>query len=39
MPIKKANIKYWEDLINTVDNLKNEIEIALVGKNVELNDN
>ena len=38
MPIKKANIKYWEDLINTVDNLKNEIEIALVGKYVELHD-
>ena len=38
MPIKKANIKYWEDLIKTVDNLDNEIEIALVGKYVELHD-
>lgn len=38
MPIKKANIKYWEDLIKTVDNLNNEIEIALVGKYVELHD-
>lgn len=38
LPIKKANIKYWLDLINTVDNLKDEIEIALVGKYVELHD-
>ncbi len=38
MPIKKINIKYWKDLINTVDNLNNEIEIALVGKYVELHD-
>lgn len=38
LPIKKANLKYWEDLIKTVDNLKNEIEIALVGKYVELHD-
>ena len=38
LPIKKANLKYWEDLVKTVDNLKNEIEIALVGKYVELHD-
>lgn len=38
LPIKKANLKYWEDLINTVDNLKEEIEISLVGKYVELHD-
>ena len=38
LPISKANLKYWEDLIKTVDNLKNEIEIALVGKYVELHD-
>ena len=38
LPIPKANLKYWEDLIKTVDNLKNEIEIALVGKYVELHD-
>lgn len=38
LPIKKANIKYWQDLITTVDNLKDEIEIALVGKYVELHD-
>ena len=38
LPIKKANIKYWIDLIDTVNNLKDEIEIALVGKYVELHD-
>ncbi len=38
LPIRKANIKYWEDLVNTVDNLDNSIEIALVGKYVELHD-
>lgn len=38
LPIKKANLKYWEDLIKTVDNLKNEVEISLVGKYVELHD-
>ena len=38
MPIKKANIKYWKDLITTVDNLKEELEISLVGKYVELHD-
>ncbi len=38
LPINKANIKYWEDLIKTVDDLKDEIEIALVGKYVELHD-
>ena len=35
---RKANIKYWKDLINTVENLENEVEIALVGKYVELHD-
>src|SRR5574344_1406252 len=38
LPIKKANLKYWEDLIKTVDNLKDEVEISLVGKYVELHD-
>ncbi|MBP3920366.1 MAG: CTP synthase [Bacilli bacterium] len=38
LPIKKANLKYWEDLISNVDNLKKEIEISLVGKYVELHD-
>ena len=35
---KKSNLKYWEDLIDTVNNLKKEIEISLVGKYVELHD-
>ena len=38
MPLNKANIKYWEDLVHTVDNLKDEVEIAIVGKYVELHD-
>ncbi len=38
LPIKKADLKYWEDLIETVNNLKKEIEISLVGKYVELHD-
>ena len=38
LPVKKANLKYWEELIKTVDNLQNEVEIALVGKYVELHD-
>ncbi len=38
LPIKKANLTYWENLIDTVNNLKGEIEIALVGKYVELHD-
>lgn len=35
---KESNLKYLEDLINTIDNLKDEIEISLVGKYVELED-
>ena len=38
LPIRKAKIEYWKKLIKTVDNLKDEIEIALVGKYVELHD-
>ena len=38
LPIKEANLTYWYDLIDTVNNLKDEIEIALVGKYVELHD-
>ena len=38
LPIKKANLTKWKDLINTVNNLDKEIEIALVGKYVELHD-
>lgn len=35
---KKINIKEWERLVKTTDNLKDEIEISLVGKYVELHD-
>lgn len=38
LPIRKANLDYWKNLITTVDNLKDEIEISLVGKYVELHD-
>ena len=38
LKVNKSNIKYWEDLVDKVDNLKDEIEIALVGKYVELHD-
>ena len=38
LPVKKAKIKYWKDLIHTVEHLDKEIEIALVGKYVELHD-
>lgn len=34
----KSNLKYWEELINTVDSLNQEIEISLVGKYIELED-
>ena len=35
---KQSKLKYWKDLINTVNNLKKEIEISLVGKYTELHD-
>ena len=38
LPINKANLAYWEKLIHTVDNLKGEVEISLVGKYTELHD-
>ena len=38
LPIKKANLNEWKKLIDTVNNLDKEIEIALVGKYVELHD-
>ena len=38
LPIKKANLTKWNNLIETVNNLKIEIEISLVGKYVELHD-
>lgn len=38
LEIPNINIKDWLKLVNTVDNLKGEVEIALVGKYVELHD-
>ena len=38
LPVNKINLKDWENLIITMDNLTDEIEIALVGKYVELHD-
>lgn len=38
LPIKKANLTKWNNLIETVNNLESEIEISLVGKYVELHD-
>ena len=38
LEVRKANIEYWEKLIKTVNNLKKEIEISLVGKYTELHD-
>lgn len=35
---KKSNLKEWQNLIDTVNNLKDEVEIALVGKYTELED-
>ena len=38
LKITKSNLDYWYQLIENVNNLKNEIEISLVGKYVELED-
>ena len=38
LPIKKADLTKWKKLIETVNSLDKEIEIALVGKYVELHD-
>jgi len=38
LEVKESKIKYWQDLVHKIDNLKNEIEISLVGKYVELHD-
>ncbi len=38
MKVTKANLKEWEKLIDVTDHLEKEIEIALVGKYVELHD-
>ena len=38
LQLKRININSWEKLVKTTDNLNKEIEIALVGKYVELHD-
>ena len=38
LEIKQSRLKYWKDLIQTVNKLKKEIEISLVGKYTELHD-
>lgn len=38
LKVTKSNLAYWEDLLHTVENLKGEVEIALVGKYIELED-
>ena len=38
LPINKAKLDDWQNLIKTMNNLEHETEIALVGKYVELHD-
>ena len=38
LEIKTSKLKYWKDLIYSVNHLKEEIEISLVGKYTELHD-
>ena len=38
LDIKQSRLKYWKDLIYSVNHLKKEIEISLVGKYTELHD-
>lgn len=38
LKVNKAKIQYWYDLVDTVSNLKNTVEISLVGKYTELHD-
>lgn len=38
LKITQSKLKYWKDLIKTVNSLKNEIEISLVGKYTDLHD-
>ena len=38
LPIRNADLESWKKLIDVVDNLHDEIEIALVGKYTELHD-
>lgn len=36
--VKKADLKYWKDLIDKTNDLKKEVEVALVGKYIQLHD-
>ena len=38
LEMRASRLSYWKELIKTVDNLKQEIEISLVGKYTELHD-
>lgn len=38
LKVTKSDLKYWENLLDTVENLEGEVEIALVGKYIELED-
>lgn len=38
LKVTESNLSYWEELIHNVENLNENIEIALVGKYVELED-
>ena len=38
LPAKKINLSSWNKLVNITDNLKDEIEISLVGKYTSLHD-
>lgn len=38
LPVREANLGYWQDLIATVNGLSREVSVALVGKYIELHD-
>ncbi len=38
LPVRKARLDYWQELIDTVNGLKREVKVALVGKYIELRD-
>ena len=38
LPVRRAHLKEWKKLIDTVNGLKKEVTIALVGKYIELHD-
>lgn len=38
LEVKDINLKAWEGLVKTVNNLEDEVDIALVGKYVDLHD-